>query len=100
MSEVHVNHCPSSQGWAPECPINSFCVCLYFTGVVCWVQVSFLSSLPLQLPWLHARACSVLHVHDIYTQMKEKLSNTYKSNHKGFIFQRKLAASSVHVHAH
>ena len=39
-------HCPCSQTWAPECPIHFVFVCLCFTGVVCWVWVSFLSSLP------------------------------------------------------
>ena len=52
-SEVHSNHKRSlthhtgSQGWAPECPIHFVGLC--FTDVVCWVQVSFLSSLPPQL---------------------------------------------------
>ena len=34
-------------------------VCLYFTDAVCWVWVSFLSPLPLRLPYL----CSVLVFH-------------------------------------
>ena len=63
---VHVyTHRPSSQGWAPECLVL---VCMCFTGVVCWVRVSFLSSLP--LPQL----CSVwFHVwlHPILTVVKE-----------------------------
>ena len=49
IHSVHVHgHVLSSQGWAPECPTH-----LCFTGVVCWVWVSFLSSFPLQLPQLH-----------------------------------------------
>ena len=39
---VHVTHAPSSQGWTPKCPVHFVFFCLYFTGVVCWVRVSFL----------------------------------------------------------
>ena len=63
-----LTHSPSSQGWAPKCPVHFvfeyrkhlLCrgvvrqfVWLYFTCVVCWFWVSFL---PLRLPQL----CSVL----------------------------------------
>ena len=45
---VHVNHKrslthhPSSQGWAPRCPIHFVFTCLYCLGVVYWVWVFFL----------------------------------------------------------
>ena len=31
----------------PECPIHFVFVCLCFMGIVCWVWISFVSSLPL-----------------------------------------------------
>ena len=47
---ISIIHRPSFQGWAPECLFYFVFVCLYFTGVICWVWVSFLSSLPPRLP--------------------------------------------------
>ena len=32
-----LTHCPSSEGWAPKCPIYFVFVCLYFMSVVRWI---------------------------------------------------------------
>ena len=68
-----LTHRPSSQGWAPKCPvINIFVfVWLYFTCVVCWFWVSILSSLPLYdylsyvVCYAHVFSCTCIHMSNI-----------------------------------
>ena len=67
---------PSSQGWAPECPI----ICLYFT---CWVQVpSFLYFLYDYLSYIVC-TCSVLYTCIIFIYVHVHVCTVHNiDNHK------------------